>query len=314
MTPPRQSRPVAVTTDMPAAFGSARNLAGGLWMVLAMLAFALEDVFVKASASSLPLGQILILCGVGGAALFAAIAVLTGQRLFGPEVRSRVIRVRFGFEVTGRLCYGIAITLTPLSAATVILQATPLVVVAGAAVVFGEKVGWRRWSAIAVGLSGVLIILQPGGDSFSVLSIFAVIGMLGFAGRDLASRAAPQGIGTATLGFYGFVAVIAAGLLFALWQGAAFVMPDMKTGVFLVCAIVAGVGAYFALMKAMRTGEISAVAPFRYTRLIFGIGLGMLLFGESLTFAMIAGSALILVSGLFTLSRSNRARRQSVRR
>ncbi|MDB6176720.1 DMT family transporter [Paracoccus sp. Z330] len=284
----------------------ARNRAGSVWMVLAMLAFALEDTLIKASASSLPLGQILILFGLGGTVLFGALAAANRENLFSRRVMNRTMRVRFGFEVTGRLFYGIAIALTPLSAATVILQATPLVVVAGATLVFSERVGWRRWSAIVVGLIGVLVILQPGGDSFSPLSLFAVVGMLGFAGRDLASRAAPAGMGTATLGFYGFLAVIVAGVIFAIWQGKAFVWPAAMTALYLAGAMLAGVGAYFALMKAMRTGEVSAVTPFRYTRLLFGIGFGILFFNESLTVPMIAGSLLILISGLFTLSRSKK--------
>ena len=82
------------------------------------------------------------------------------------------MRVRVFFEITARLFYTLAISLIPLSAATVIMQATPLVVVIGAALFFGEKVGWRRWTAIIVGLVGVLIIIQPGTDSFSACLLY----------------------------------------------------------------------------------------------------------------------------------------------
>ena len=95
-----------------------------------------------------------------------------------------------------------------------------MVVVAGAALFFGETVGWRRWSAILVGLIGVVVIIQPTGDSFSALSILAVLGMLGFAGRDLASRAAPATLGTEVLGFYGFLCIVVAGLAYRFWEGA----------------------------------------------------------------------------------------------
>lgn len=207
------------------------------------------------------------------------------------------------FEIIGRLFYVLAIAVIPLSAATVILQATPLVVVAGATLVFGEKVGWRRWSAIVIGLIGVIIIVQPGTDSFSALSLLAVIGMIGFAGRDLASRAAPKSLNTLILGFYGFIAVIVAGVLYALWRGETFVIPDARATLFMAAAVGAGVTAYSFLMKAMRTGEVSAVTPFRYTRLLFGIGLGIALFGESLTMPMLIGSGLIVASGLVILWR-----------
>lgn len=279
------------------------NLIGSAWMVAAMAGFAVEDALLKAAARKLPTAEVMILFGIGGALMFGIWALVTGQRLISADVASRTMRVRLGFEVVGRLFYVLAITMTPLSAATVILQATPLVVVAGAALVFGEHVGPRRWLAIVIGLIGVVVIIGPGTDSFSALSIFAVIGMLGFAGRDLASRAAPAGLGTPILGFYGFLAIIMSGVAYAIWDGTQFRMPGMAALVPLLGAVLAGVGSYSCLMKAMRTGEVSAVTPFRYSRLLFGIALGVLFFDESLTVPMSIGSALIVCSGLFILWR-----------
>lgn len=283
------------------------NLLGSIWMIAAMAIFAIEDSFIKAASETLPIGQILIIFGGGGALIFAILARLNKKPLFSRDVISRPMRVRVIFEVTGRLFYTLAIALTPLSAATVILQATPLVVVAGAALVFGETVGWRRWTAILIGLIGVLVIVQPGTDSFSLLSILAIIGMFGFAGRDLASRAAPASLSTLILGLYGFLAVVVAGIIFSVWQSAPFGRLDIEAGFYLLGAVLAGVTAYSFLMKAMRTGEISAVTPFRYTRLLFGISLGVILFGEQLSFAMLAGSSLIVFSGLFIHWRGRQA-------
>ncbi|WP_424932284.1 DMT family transporter [Amaricoccus macauensis] len=287
--------------------GSGANLAGAMWMVLAMAAFAVEDAFIKGASRALPVGQILMLFGLGGAAVFALAARLGGAPLFVRAVLSRPMLLRMLFEVTGRLFYTLAIALTPLSMTSIILQATPIAVVGGAALLLGEQVGWRRWTAILVGLAGVMIIIQPGTGSFSPLSMLAVIGMLGFAGRDLASRVAPASLGTALLGFYGFLAVFVAGAIYALWSGESLVVPDKSAALCLLGAILVGAGAYAGLMKAMRTGEVSAVTPFRYTRLIFGIALGVLFFGEGLTLAMFLGSGLIVVSGLFILQRSKQA-------
>jgi len=284
------------------------NLAGSAWMIAAMAVFAVEDALIKAASVALPIGEVLVVFGLGGAFVFAALALVNREPLYSADVVSRPMCIRVVFEIVGRLFYVLALSLIPLSAATVILQATPLVVVAGAALVFGEKVGWRRWMAIFVGLAGVVIIIQPGTEGFSVLSLLAVIGMIGFAGRDLASRAAPAGLGTAILGLYGFLSIVVAGGLYAAWQGVPFVMPDGETSLLLLGAILAGVAAYSCLMKAMRTGEVSAVTPFRYTRLLFGIALGIMLFGERLSFAMVVGSALIVVSGLFILWRGRQIR------
>lgn len=280
------------------------NLLGAGWMIGAMAAFAVEDAAIKALAAQVPLWQALVMFGLGGTLVFALAARVSGKALFLPEALGPAMRLRAAFEVVGRLFYTLAFVLTPLSSATVILQATPLVVVGGAALFMGERVGWRRWAAIALGLVGVAIVVQPGADSFGALSILAVIGVIGFAGRDLASRAAPRSLGTATLGFFGALAVIVAGLVFALWEQAMPTLPDARGWGALAVAVGVGALAYACLMNAMRTGEVSAVTPFRYTRLVFGIGLGVVVFGERPTPAMLLGSAVIVAAGLFILMRS----------
>lgn len=282
------------------------NLIGSLWMVLGMATFAVEDMFLKSASQSLPVGQVLVIFGIAGTIIFALIAKLNKEKLYTPEIQSKPMRLRVIFETIGRLFYILALALTPLSSATAILQATPLVVVAGAALIFGEKVGWRRWTAIFIGLIGVLIIIQPGTDSFSALSMLAVIGMLGLAGRDLASRAAPPSLSASILGFYGFLCVIVSGTLFSIWDAKSFIMPDQSASLYLAGAISFGIIAYTSLMKAMRTGDVSAVTPFRYSRLLFGVALGIFLFDEKLTATMVLGCALIVLSGLFIMWRGKK--------
>lgn len=279
------------------------NVAGSLWMIAAMAAFALEDALVKQAASGLPVSEVLILFGLGGAVAFCALAGIKRETVFHRDVLSPVMKIRFAFELVGRLFYILALALTPLSSTTAILQATPIFVVLGAALFFGETVGWRRWTAILVGLIGVLIVLRPAGDSFSLLSLLAVVGMLGFSGRDLASRAAPATLSTNVLGFYGFLTIVIAGLAFALWEQPAFVVPGPETLLALLAAVAFGVVAYSALMKAMRTGEVATVTPFRYTRLLFGVLLGVVWFGEGIDTQMLTGCAIIVGSGLFILWR-----------
>lgn len=281
------------------------NFIGSLWMIASMAAFAIEDSLFKAVAATVPVGEMLMLFGAGGALIFACLAMLTKDRLYHADVLSRPMLIRMCFEITGRLFYVLAVAITPLSSATAILQATPIVVVAGAAIFFGERVGWMRWSAIFMGLLGVLIVLRPGTEAFSPLSILAVIGMLGLAGRDLASRAAPKSLSTVVLGFYGFLTVIVAGSIFALWQGKAFVLPDGYASALMIGVICVGVFAYSALMKAMRMGDVSVVTPFRYSRLIFGVGLGIVVFGERLDAPTFVGCLLIVATGLFIMWRGH---------
>jgi drug/metabolite transporter (DMT)-like permease len=282
------------------------NLIGSLWMIGAMACFAIEDVLFKAVSQSMPVGQLLMLFGAGGAIAFWLAAKTSKTALISRDVVSPAMRVRVFFEIIGRLFFALALALTPLSATTVILQATPLVVVAGAALVFGETVGPRRWIAIFIGLLGVVIIIQPGSDSFTAASVLAIIGMFGFAGRDLASRAAPKTLGTAALGFYGFMSLFAAGTFYAAYEGQPFAAVTAANAPHLIGLALIGAIAYGGLMKAMRTGEVSAVTPFRYVRLLFGIACGVVFFGESITPVMIIGSALIVVSGLVIVWRTKK--------
>lgn len=286
----------------------AANRLGALFMVAAMAGFAVEDAFLKAAAKSLPIAQVMVLFGAGGAMVFALWLRAKSQPLAPKEVVSRPMRVRVVFEIVGRLFFTLSLALTPLSSTTVILQATPLVVVAFAALVLGEQVGWRRWLAIVIGLAGVVLIVRPGGDSFSWLSMLAVAGMLGFAGRDLASRAAPASLSTAVLGLYGFLAIVVAGAAYGvIWEQVPFHTPPPMALLSVVGAVACGVFAYSALMRAMRTGEVSAVTPFRYSRLLFGVALGVVVFGERLDSWMLIGSALIVLSGLVIMVRGRAA-------
>ncbi|WP_353314702.1 DMT family transporter [Shimia sp. NS0008-38b] len=296
----------AIATDR------AANRLGSLFMIAAMAGFAVEDAFLKAAARDLPISQVMVLFGAGGAMAFALWLRSQSLPLAPREVLSRPMQVRVFFEIFGRLFFTLSLALTPLSSTTVILQATPLVVVGFAALVLGERVGWRRWLAIAIGLAGVVIVVRPGGDSFSLLSLLAVGGMLGFAGRDLASRAAPASLSTAVLGLYGFLAIVVAGALYGvLWEQVPFHTPPPEALLMVVGAVVCGVGAYSALMRAMRTGEVSAVTPFRYSRLLFGVALGVLVFGEQMDAMMLLGCGLIVLSGLFIMVRKRRVSAQA---
>jgi drug/metabolite transporter (DMT)-like permease len=277
------------------------NQRGALYMTASMAGFAVEDVFVKAAARWVPLAEVLIWNGLFGVFVFAVLSARAGEDIFPRAFLSRPMLVRSGFEVVGRLFYGLAITLTALSTTSAILQATPLLVVAGAAMVFGEKVGWQRWAAVVVGFIGVLVILRPGGD-FSALSLLAVIGLLGFAGRDLATRAAPGGLSNRQLGTLGFAMLALAGAVLLPFTGEAQ-MPDLRTLGLLTGSAVFAVLGYHALTSAMRTGEVSAVTPFRYTRLVFAMVLAMVLFGERPDLATWIGAALVVGSGVFALTR-----------
>lgn len=280
----------------------ADNLKGAALMTASMAGFAVEDVFIKAAARSLPVGQVMAVMGLAGVLVFAAMALRAGEAAFPRSFLSRPLFIRSGFEISGRLFYALALALTPLSTTSAILQATPLMVIAGAAVLFHERVGWFRWAAVLAGLVGVLIILRPGLEGFSALSLLAVAGMLGFAGRDLATRAAPPRLSNRQLGVIGFAMLGLAGLLILGWTGGAR-LPSLREAGLILGATAFGISAYHALTAAMRTGEVSAVTPFRYTRLVFALILAVALFGERPDGQTLLGAALVVAAGLVGLAR-----------
>ena len=276
-----------------------------------MAGFAVEDMVLKLAAVDLPAWQVLVSFGVLGALIFFVAARLRGEPVAPPEAFSTTMFVRTGFEITGRLFYTLAYIYAPLAFATIVLQATPLVVVAGAALFFGETVGWRRWAAVVVGFLGVALMIRPDANGVSLLAAtFAILGMLGFAGRDLATRAAPLSLGPAALGVWGFLAILAAGIIWAFVEGHPPVVPDPAGAIWLSLAALFGAAGYTALTIAMRTGEISSVAPFRYSRILFGVGFGVLVFGESLDTPTLVGAAIVVGSGLYIVFRGRRAARR----
>ena len=278
-------------------------------MTLAMAAFAIEDVFFKSATQTVEVGPALLVFGALGLMLFAALSLKNGEAVLHPACLHRSQLIRSSFELVGRLFWALALAYAPLASTSAILQATPIVVTIGAIYVFKEVVGWRRWVAMLVGFAGVLIILRPGVESFELTSLFAVLGMLGFAGRDLATRASPPAMSMAQLGSLGFSVLVIAGFVLMAFEGG---MPTAPTGLPLLklaAASCVGVFAYGALTQAMRTGDVSFVTPFRYTRLVFALILAVTLFGERPDAWVLLGACVIVGAGLYSFLRG-RARKQ----
>ncbi len=284
------------------------SLRAGLMMVLAMALFAAEDMLLKLAARTLPVGQILAMIGAGGLAIAWPLARAQGHRLLSRDLLAPAILARNLADVVATLCFASALALMPLAMVTAILQALPLVVTLGAALVLGERVGWRRWTAIAVGLAGVVLILRPGPGGLTAGALLAVLAVLGLAARDLATRRIPARIPDRLVVAWACGALVVAGAL-ALPFGAPPRVPDAGAAAAVAGCVVLGLAAYLALTAAVRGADIAAIAPIRYSRLVFGVGLGMAVFGERLDAGMLAGAALVVGSGLYTLRREARLAR-----
>lgn len=285
------------------------NMRGIMLMVLGMAGFAAEDMFIKLAAGQLPVGEILMVLGLVGALIFAIYARLNGTSVISKGFFHPAVVLRNLSEMLGGLCFVMALSLIPLATATTILQATPLLVTMGAALVLGEAVGWRRWTAILVGFGGVLLVIRPGLEGFEPEVLWAVAGVLGLGIRDLASRKVPKTISSLQLSAWGFFAVGISGAVLMLVTGEA-VMPGATEAMFLGGALSVGVLAYWALTEATRIGEISVVTPFRYVRLVFSTIIGILVFSEFPDLYTLIGAGIIIATGLYTIMRERSRRRQ----
>ncbi|MBU2483828.1 MAG: DMT family transporter [Alphaproteobacteria bacterium] len=285
------------------------NMRGIMLMVLGMAGFAAEDMFIKLAAGQLPVGEILMVLGLVGALIFAIYARLNGTSVISKGFFHPAVVLRNLSEMLGGLCFVMALSLIPLATATTILQATPLLVTMGAALVLGEAVGWRRWTAILVGFGGVLLVIRPGLEGFEPEVLWAVAGVLGLGIRDLASRKVPKTISSLQLSAWGFFAVGISGAVLMLVTGAA-VMPGATEAMYLGGALSVGVLAYWALTEATRIGEISVVTPFRYVRLVFSTIIGILVFSEFPDLYTLIGAGIIIATGLYTIMRERSRRRQ----
>jgi S-adenosylmethionine uptake transporter len=288
------------------------NQRGAFFMTCAMLAFLVNDTFMKALSDELPLMQALLLRGLGTLAALVVWMAATRTLTFTMSRRDWGLTVlRTCGEVGGAYFFLTALFHMPMANAQSILQALPLAVTLAAALFLGEPVGWRRFTAIGIGLLGVMLIIRPGPDGFNIYSIYALISVASVVVRDLAtrrlSRAAPSmtvalaaGIGVTLFG--------ATGTLASEW-----VPVSAKVAWQLLGAISFVVLGYLASILTMRTGEIGFVSPFRYTGLVFALISGLLVFGEWPDPVTLLGAAIVVATGIFTLIRESRVKPSEIR-
>ena len=274
-------------------------------MMMSMACFAVEDTCIKLLSARLPATQILFSIGFGGALITLVLAIVLNVNLADKILLNKHVISRTIADLFGALSFTSAMVLIPMSLLASILQATPLFVTLGAAILLGEKVGWRRWSAIFIGFLGVIIILQPGYGSFQLASLLGLAAVLCLALRDVVTRDMATEIPTLTVTFYACLAMGSAGFIAYPFFGP-LIMPTAFEAIILICAAIIGLTGYFLLVLATRKGDVSVIAPFRYSRLLFSLGLASLILGEKLTLPILLGGLLVVSSGIYTFGRERR--------
>lgn len=278
------------------------NARGALMMTLAMGVFTTNDAFVKMVTPDMNTGQIMFIRGTLTTIMLLLLARHYGvlhqwSMMFQPKVL-----LRSAFEIGAAITYISALAHIDLAVAATILLSLPLAVTFGAWLIFKEAVGWRRWLAILVGFVGVIIVLRPGPEAFAPASLLAVSAVFFTSGRDLVTKRIASGTPTLIISlFAGLTNTLVGALLVPVMGG--WNPVSLPAFLYLALAAVLILAGYLSIIMAMRSGEISFVAPFRYTSLIFSLSLGFYFFGETPDSYMAVGGSLIVASGLYAFYR-----------
>jgi drug/metabolite transporter (DMT)-like permease len=274
-------------------------------MVVAMTAFIGNDAMIKSLGERLPAAQMIVVRGVMAISLIAVVAWKMGAMARIADVARGWVVLRASFEGIGTFLYLAALFQLPLANATAINLSSPLFIAVLAVVFLRERVDRRRWLTIMVGFVGVLMVIQPRAEGFNAYAWLCLFATLIYAFRDLLTRKIPPAtpsilvtLTTATVVWQMAVVI----LIYQGWKP----MQWRDVGLLAIASVFLSAG-YYAVIAAMRHGEVSVVAPFRYVGLLWALVLGYVVWGDVPNLLAWLGIVLLIAAGLFML-RQQRAR------
>lgn len=281
------------------------NVKGALLMMGSMAAFTVNDTLVKAAGQEVPLFQLVALRGSMATLLVFALARHLGTLHLRFGQRDRwLVAVRCLAELSATFFFLTALMHMPLANVTAVLQALPLTVTLGAALFFSEQIGWRRIVAIALGFAGMLLIVRPGPDGFSVYALYALIAVACVTARDLITRRMSPEVPSMVVTLATSLTITTGAAIASAFQGWVPLAPG--SGSLIASAAVFVLLGYLFSVMVMRVGDVGFVAPFRYSSLIWALGLGWAVFGDWPDRITMLGAALVVSAGLFTLLRERK--------
>ncbi len=270
-------------------------------MAVSMLAFVTNDTQVKYVSQTLPLGEVMFLRGVATVVLIGIMVFAMGAHRQVPRLADRGLFWRTVGEVAASILFLIALTHLPIAEAIILMQAVPLAVTAAAAVFLHERVGWRRWTAVAIGFAGVLVVMRPGVEGFDAYGLMVVAAVLFVALRDIATRFVPREVPTVLVVAVASVAVMITGAGMGLWED--WRIPNWSEIPWLFGSALCLLVGYWFVIVAMRTGEMAVTSPVRYTVIVWATIYGFLIWGYRPDLYTWLGTALIIGTGLYTIYR-----------
>lgn len=271
-----------------------------------------QDAITKWLTSDYHAGEIMAYRGI--VMLLLVAGALSWPRQGGgnrwPELRARqpgAVAVRSVFAFATSTTVVLSFAFLPLAEALAVIFISPLLLTALSVPLLKEPVGWRRWSAVAVGFAGMLLIVRPGGDAFGWFVVFPLAAAALGAGRDGITRLIGTRETTLCLTFYMVLAAVIGGVI-SLAFGTHW--PSWRDWGLFAAAGLLGVGAYYFTTRAFQIAQAAAMSPFKYLSLVWGAILGYLVWGDVPDTLKIAGAAVVVASGLYILHRETLAHRR----
>lgn len=279
-------------------------------MLLGMLLFALNDAMGKWLVSTYSLGQVILVRSAAALIILVPILLRAGMSSVMRVERPMLQASRAIFSTAELFCFYFAVKALPLADVMTYWLAAPIYVAALSPFLLGEKVGWRRWTAIAIGFVGVLIALKPSSASLTSAALFSILGSAAFAFMMLSGRQLRNTPDT-VLAFWQIIGAALAGIV------AIAITPDgwvpLKSGFDLSLLALLGIVAMTAhvlVNRALKLADAATVAPLQYTLLLWAVVFGWLMFGDIPQSGIVIGAGLIVLSGLYIFFRENALKRR----
>lgn len=284
------------------------NIRGALFMVCSMICFAVNDAVIKSLGGVLPIFQTLAVRGGIVVIVLAVMVMRSGWRV--QELRRRdkmILLLRVAAEVGAAFFIVTALFNMELANMTAILQILPLTIPLAAFIFLREPLGWRRLLAIFIGFLGMLFIVKPGSDGFNVYSLFCLAAVICVTIRDLTARSLGTKLSSQEMSLFAAIGVFGAASVATMFEP--WVAISLTSWAALCGSSLAILLGYLVSVYAIRTGDVSFTAQFRYIGLIAALILGYVFFGEWPDRLALMGAAIIVGTGAFTLYRQQASRR-----
>lgn len=286
------------------------NTKGILAMLAAMALFIFGDAIMKLSAATVPTGESIFLRGMIALSIIWTLVLRSSAIHSLKDSMSKYMLLRAAGDTGGAVFFQTALGRLPFADVTAVLQINPLVATAAAAIFLNEKVGWRRWTATALGLCGALLIIKPGSSAFNPWSLLLILAVFSATLRDLATRKIDPETPSLLIIAVSATIITLSGIAHAPFE--TWIAPSLGMLFKFAVAAIFMLSAQFCVVTSIRTADISAVVPFRYSAILWSLLISYAVWGDVPDRWTLLGIFIIASAGLYVFFREQTLRRQAI--